>query len=219
MSSPRLSVVPAPTSLTEGSGAFALDDRVRIVAADELARTVAWLQSVLRPATGLLLGAAGPDWPSADRAIVLGLDARLEPSGYRLDVTVDGEEATLENVAVHPDHQCAGIGTTLLSEAVRRCSDLGVRTLTAWTREDPATLRWYRSRGFEETFRYLHVYASHYREDLPAGLAPLVLERTGADLVGLFLHAPIEREAELRAAHRRVYVDRSFVLHPEGPTR
>lgn len=90
MSSPRLSVVPAPTSLTEGSGAFALDDRVRIVAADELARTVAWLQSVLRPATGLLLRAAGPDWPSADRAIVLGLDSRLEPSGYRLDVTVDG---------------------------------------------------------------------------------------------------------------------------------
>jgi hexosaminidase len=90
MSSPLPAVVPAPTSLTEGSGAFALDDRVRIVAPGELSRTVAWLQSVLRPATGLLLAAAGPDWRSADRAIVLGLDTRLEPSGYRLEVTVDG---------------------------------------------------------------------------------------------------------------------------------
>jgi hexosaminidase len=90
MSSPLPAVVPAPTSLTEGSGAFALHDRVRIVAPGELSRTVAWLQSALRPATGLLLAAAGPDWRSADRAIVVGLDTRLEPSGYRLEVTVDG---------------------------------------------------------------------------------------------------------------------------------
>lgn len=94
-----------------------------------------------------------------------------------------------------------------------------MRTLTAWTREDPGALRWYRARGFTETFRYLHVYASHYRDDLPAGLKPLVRWNTGADLVGVFLHAPIEREAELRAAHRRVYVDRSFVLDLAPPPR
>ena len=56
------------------------------------------------------------------------------------------------------------------------------------------------------------MYGSFYRDDLLAGLAPLVLGHTGADLVGVFLHAPIEREAEMRAAHRRVYIDRSYVL-------
>lgn len=100
----------------------------------------------------------------------------------------------------------------LLDAALRECAGLGVRTLTAWTREDESTLRWYRSRGFEETFRFLHVYGSFYRDDLPDGLGPVVLEHTGVDLIGVFLHAPIEREQEMRAAHRRVYVDRSFVL-------
>lgn len=129
-----------------------------------------------------------------------------------LDVTVDGLEATLENVAVHPDHQSRGIGTALLDAALQKCGELDVQTLTAWTREDESTLRWYRSRGFQETFRYLHVYGSFYRDDLPDGLGPVVLQHTGADLVSVFLHAPIEREEEMRAAHRRVYVDRSFVL-------
>jgi GNAT superfamily N-acetyltransferase len=154
-----------------------------------------------------------PDRDAPVQLVAVGLvgDGTAEVRGL-LDVTVDGVEATLENVAVHPDHQSTGIGTALLSAALRACTSLGVQTLTAWTREDPSTLRWYEARGFEETFRYLHVYGSFYRDDLPAGLAPLVLGHTGTDLVGVFLHAPIEREAEMRAAHRRVYIDRSYVL-------
>ncbi|RKR75428.1 beta-N-acetylhexosaminidase [Frondihabitans australicus] len=90
MTTARFAVVPAPASIEAGVGAFVLDDQVRIVAADALAGTVAWLQSALRPATGLLLRAAGPEWPTAERAIVVGLAADLAPAAYRLEVTVDG---------------------------------------------------------------------------------------------------------------------------------
>ena len=130
----------------------------------------------------------------------------------QLDATVDGTEACLENIAVHPDHHGRGIGTTLLAEAVRTCRELGADTLTAWTRDDGATVRWYSGRGFEETLRYLHVYVSSYSDDLPAGLAEVVRHHTDTDLVSAFFHAPLDAEAELRAAHRRVHVDRSLVL-------
>ncbi|MFF0087217.1 GNAT family N-acetyltransferase [Streptomyces canus] len=64
-----------------------------------------------------------------------------------IDVTVEGELATIDTVAVHPDRQHQGIGRALLAEARARVSALGVPTLDAWTRDDPDTLRWYRRAG------------------------------------------------------------------------
>ena len=81
-----------------------------------------------------------------------------------IDVTVEDELATIDTVAVHPDHQHQGIGRALLAGARDRVSALGVPTLDAWTRDDPDTLRWYRAMGFTEGEHYLHVYASYYTD-------------------------------------------------------
>lgn len=82
---------------------------------------------------------------------------------------------------------------------------MGATRIGAWTREDQPTLRWYAARGFAETFRYLHVYSSVYSGD-PAD----------PRFVSTFAHAPIEREAELRAVHHRVYVCRCLELDVPG---
>ena len=91
MTRTTIAVVPAPVSLEKGVGEFLLDGETEIVAPDELAGAVAWLQSSMRPATGLLLRAGGRDaWQNVSRAIVLGIAADLAPAEYRLEVTVDG---------------------------------------------------------------------------------------------------------------------------------
>ncbi|MDT0266363.1 GNAT family N-acetyltransferase [Streptomyces sp. DSM 44915] len=134
-----------------------------------------------------------------------------------LDVSVEGALATIDTVAVHPDHQRWGIGRALLAEAAARAATAGASTLDAWTRDQPATLAWYRATGFAESDHYLHVYAddTHAADaDDGAGAAELAraVERAGAGLrpVRVFAHAPLAREAELRAAFRRVYVCRRF---------
>ncbi|MFI9555284.1 GNAT family N-acetyltransferase [Nonomuraea endophytica] len=101
-----------------------------------------------------LVTAPGFELVAVDRrATVLGL----------MDVAVEGELATIETVAVHPDHQHAGIGRALLEQAMTRVRTMpAVTTLDAWTRDDPDALRWYRAMGFRESDHYLHVYASHY---------------------------------------------------------
>ncbi|MEV6525635.1 GNAT family N-acetyltransferase [Longispora sp. NPDC051575] len=129
-----------------------------------------------------------------------------------LDASLDGSTATLETLAVHPDHQGRGIAGDLLGEALARLAPLGARTLVAWTREDAAALAWYAARGFRESTRYLHVYASAYTGDLDDGLLGAVRAGAGLRAMGLFAHAPIEREAELRARFRRVHVCRRLDL-------
>ena len=125
-----------------------------------------------------------------------------------LDVELDGETATIDTIAVRPDHSRSGVGRGLLSEALRRLPS-SVKFLDAWTREDQAANDWYRAMGFVESHRYLHVYRSDEAGDprdgfeTPAGLsAPIIA----------MMHAPIERESELRATYERVYVCRRYVL-------
>ena len=48
-------------------------------------------------------------------------------------------------------------------------------------------------------------------EDLPETLARMALAESGLRPMRIFAHAPIEREAELRAAYRRVYVCHQLV--------
>jgi len=122
-----------------------------------------------------------------------------------IDVSVTGATATVETVAVHPDHARRGVGSLLLDRAVARVRPLGVRTLDAWTREDVAALAWYRREGFVEAFRYVHVHAGAQDVDDAVRPAP------GLAAVGAFLHGRIEDEERLRRRFTRVHVCRRFV--------
>lgn len=122
-----------------------------------------------------------------------------------LDIAIERAAATIETVAVHPDHQRSGIASALLDEALRLLPR-EVETLDAWTRDDEAANGWYRSRGFEEAFRYLHVYARDEEADRAVERA-----RTGLTPVAGFFHAAASAEDEMRAAFKRVHVCRQYV--------
>jgi ribosomal protein S18 acetylase RimI-like enzyme len=121
-----------------------------------------------------------------------------------LDVAVYGPLATIETIAVHPDHQRGSIATALLDEALLQLPP-NVDVLDAWTREDEAANRWYLARGFVETFRYLHVYATGDEVDTS-------LRATDATLspVYAFLHAAIDHEEAMRERFARVHVCRRY---------
>ena len=129
-----------------------------------------------------------------------------------MDVAVEAADglATIDTVAVHPDHQHRGIGRGLLASALDRIRTLGVPTLDAWTRDDPDTLRWYRAMGFAESNHYLHVYANHYTASEEPGRA-IGAARPGLDLIAAFLHGKLAEEEQLRREFARVHVCRRFV--------
>jgi len=123
-----------------------------------------------------------------------------------IDVSVDGPAATIESIAVHPDRCREGIGTALLEGALARLGERRVRKIDAWTREDEAANGWYRSRGFAESERYLHVYARGKEQ-----LSRAVTAEAGLVGVHAFLHmVDIGREDEMREAFGRVYVCRCY---------
>jgi ribosomal protein S18 acetylase RimI-like enzyme len=131
-----------------------------------------------------------------------------------LDLPVDGPVATIDTIGVHPDHQKRGIATRLLDLAATRAAALGADSIEAWTRDDEPVLAWYRARGFAESSHYLHVYADHYVGTGEPGLA--VLSRPGLEPIKVFLHAAIDKEAELRRQFSRVHVCRRFT-RPASP--
>ncbi|TQM85101.1 acetyltransferase (GNAT) family protein [Saccharothrix saharensis] len=146
----------------------------------------------------------GVELVAVDGAVVVGI----------LDLAVDGEHATIETIAVHPDHQHRGIGGALLSRARARARELGATTLDAWTRDDPPTLRWYRAMGFQESDHYLHVIADHRTSaDEPARA---VVARPGLRVAKAYLHADLADEARLRREFARVHVCRRFALPLRG---
>jgi ribosomal protein S18 acetylase RimI-like enzyme len=126
-----------------------------------------------------------------------------------LDITIEGESATIDTIAVHPDHQSQGIGHALLQEATDRLLALKVATLDAWTRDDPSTLRWYRSNGFSETDHFLHVYADYYTDTAEPDRA-IGERRSGLRPIKAFLHAKLDEEATIRKQFARVHVCRRF---------
>jgi ribosomal protein S18 acetylase RimI-like enzyme len=130
-----------------------------------------------------------------------------------LDASIDGELATIDTVAVHPDHQHRGIGRALLAEALVRLRALGVPTLDAWTRDDEDTLRWYRACGFTESDHYVHVYVDHYLD--PAEPRRAIVEcMPGLRPVRAFFHAGLADERAMRERFSRVHVCRRFALRP-----
>ncbi|WP_026925286.1 GNAT family N-acetyltransferase [Glycomyces arizonensis] len=127
-----------------------------------------------------------------------------------IDVAVEGDEATIETIAVHPDHRSRGIASALLEEVLAYLRTQNVATLDAWGREDPSALRWYRSSGFAEGEHYLHVYAD-YDADAAEPDRAIGERRPGLRPVRAFLHAKIEDEAVMREQFARVHVCRRFV--------
>jgi len=127
------------------------------------------------------------------------------------DVCLDGRLATIDSIAVHPDHQGKGLGSALLAESLVRTAALGATTLDAWSRDDADTLRWYRKSGFAESERYLHVYANYYTRAEEPDLA-IAKRRPGLRPVMAFLHANLRDETLLREQFRRVHVCRRFTL-------
>jgi len=126
-----------------------------------------------------------------------------------------GRLATIDTIAVHPDHQRRGIGTRLLEQACSRAVGLGAATIEAWTRDDEPVLRWYRSRGFSESSHYLHVYADYYTS--PREPTDPVQSRPGLEPIKVFLHAELGCGAEMRERFSRVHLCRRFV-RPVGDT-
>lgn len=130
-----------------------------------------------------------------------------------LDVEIEGELATIDTLATHPDHAGQGIATALLERALALLP-ASVTTLDAWARDDEAALRWYRSRGFAEYDHYLHVYKQW--DDPDDGFST----PEGAwGLVTAHFHAPLELEERMRARFGRVHVCRRFALEVRAGRR
>ena len=132
----------------------------------------------------------------SDDGVVVGL----------LDVEIDGAAATIDTVAVHPDHARQGIATALLDAALPQVAAAGGATLDAWTRSDEPANAWYQRSGFAENFRYLHVYKNGDESvegfSTPDGLSVPVIA---------FMHADISLEDEMRARFARVHVCRQYL--------
>jgi len=123
-----------------------------------------------------------------------------------LDIEIDGDAATIDTIATHPDHQGIGVATELLRTALPLLEQASVATLDAWTREDVAANRWYQRNGFVQNYRYMHVHLGDGDDD--AGFTtPDALSTP----VTAFAHGKIEDEAEWRARYQRVYVCRQYI--------
>lgn len=126
--------------------------------------------------------------------------------------------ATVDTIAVHPDHQREGIAATLLATALDALHGRGIRWIDAWTREDPGPNAWYAAQGFVVDSAYLHVYKDSGESDegyaAPHGL--------GAPVKALF-HGPDEDPAVWRARFARVHQCRRYLRRldatswPEDP--
>lgn len=126
-----------------------------------------------------------------------------------MDTGIEGDLATIDTVAVHPDHRRRGLGRQLLEWTRQWASAAGATTLDAWTRDDTDTLAWYRSMGFADGEHYLHVYAFYYTD--PGEPARAIAEpRPGLRPMLVFGHAPLADEERLRSEFARVYIDRRF---------
>ncbi|MDX3075569.1 GNAT family N-acetyltransferase [Streptomyces sp. NPDC088354] len=128
-----------------------------------------------------------------------------------MDTTVEGESATINTVAIHPDHRRRGLAGRLLEPTRDRARRAGASTLDAWTRDDEDTLRWYRAMGFAESDHYLHVYASHSADTGEPDRA-IGGRRPGLLPMASFSHARLADAVDMRDDFTRVHVCRRFSM-------
>ena len=123
-----------------------------------------------------------------------------------LDAEINGDVATIDSIAVHPEAQREGIASKPLDELLRRIPE-HVTSLDAWTRGTESANGWYASVGFAEIQRYLHVYKDETSGDdgfeTPAGLSQPITA---------FMHARIELEDAVRDRYSRVHVCRQYLI-------
>lgn len=126
-----------------------------------------------------------------------------------LDVEIDSGDglATIDTIAVHPDHERAGIAGALLAEALERLDRWATVTdLEAWTREDEAATRWYARQGMHVEEEYLHVYTEWDESEgflTPAGLSSRPVKG--------FFHATLADEEDLRSRYARIHRCRRYL--------
>ena len=132
--------------------------------------------------------------------------------------------ATIDTIAVHPDHQREGIAGALFATALGQLRDREIAWVDAYTREDPQACAWYAAQGFLLDSTYLHVYrgGEEGAEDAHGDdgfSAPFGL---GAP-VKAFFHGPDEDPAPWRDRFARVHQCRRFLRRldvtawPEDP--
>ena len=133
-----------------------------------------------------------------------------------LDVELWDEDgapvATIDTIAIHPDHQREGIAGSLLAEALALLTRRHTRWIDAWTREDPEACGWYEAQGFAVDQTYLHVYrgGDENAEDAVGDegfAAPFGL---GAPVKGFF-HGPDEDPGPWRGRFARVHLCRRYL--------
>ncbi|MFJ2501950.1 beta-N-acetylhexosaminidase [Streptomyces sp. NPDC087539] len=115
-------LLPRPTSVRTDDGVFLLDASTAITAAPELRPTARWLQSVLRPSTGLDL----PLLPEARHPIDLRTGSDLGPEAYRLRTTADGVVIEAGGPA-GAFYGCQSLLQLLPADVYRRSEVTGVR--------------------------------------------------------------------------------------------
>ncbi len=118
--------------------------------------------------------------------------------------------ATIDTIAVHPDHRRSGAADALLGAALAQLPE-HVATLDAWTRDDEAANGWYVRNGFHVSDEYLHVYAD--AEEAQGFTSPEKLSRP----VKAFCHAKLSDEAELRNEYARVHRCKQYVRPVQIP--
>ncbi len=126
-----------------------------------------------------------------------------------MDTVVDGTVATIDTLAVHPDHQHRGIARALLAHTIAQAQARALTVISAWTRDEPAALGFYRANGLMEADHYLHVFATRHADggELDRAIEAM---NPGLQVVSAFFHAEVEDEIELRQKFSRVHVCRRF---------
>jgi hexosaminidase len=133
--------LPRPTSVHTDNGEFVLDASTVITAAPELRSTARWLQSVLRPSTGLELPFLS-HLPEAQHPIDLRLGEGLGPEAYRLRVNSDGIVIEGGDRA-GAFYGCQSLLQSLPAEVHRRSEAVGVRWAVPAVRvEDAPRFAW-----------------------------------------------------------------------------
>ncbi|KFC52955.1 hypothetical protein GY12_14725 [Micrococcus luteus] len=119
----------------------------------------------------------------------------------------DGGLATIDTIAVHPDHRRAGLATRLLDAVVERLPERAT-VLDAWAREDPAAVAWYGARGFVPDHAYLQVHLESWVDGEDVAALIRAPSQLSTPVTGLF-HASLEDEDWVRERfHTAVRVTR-----------
>ncbi|MFJ2590178.1 beta-N-acetylhexosaminidase [Streptomyces sp. NPDC087538] len=140
-------LLPRPVSVHIDNGEFVLDASTSITAAPELCSTARWLQSVLRPSTGLDLpllpvSSLPPLRSEARHVIDLRLGEGLGPEAYRLRATSDGVVVEGGDRA-GAFYGCQSLLQSLPAEVHRRSEVTGVRwAMPAVRIEDAPRFAW-----------------------------------------------------------------------------